>query len=502
MRVEDAAARAGADLRARFGGVPAPELGGRVRGSPARAGVVAAAVVVLFAVGLTAVVRSVRTSPTEAGGSGGPMWQKISIAKAFGAHAVVTNIDEIASGFIALGFEDRGWKKYPAGSSRQPELRPRLFRAWTSSDGVRWDRQATHGIPAFTSGDGGYVVQSGHQYVLVKMNEIFRSSDLLRWRRVPAFNRAGSVAVRRWRHGFDAVVDESVSADTQNWKHYRSEDGVRWVRIDDPNPSPLILGAFNAVRVGGRWLALVDENGDRRLYTSPDREHWAPLASNAPRLIDLLVPDRVRRRVLTIEYHAATPDVVTEGDGLWSTTNGAEWAASPAFHSRYPATSIDHPTVSGDWIVLGGQRRSPRREATMWASPDLKHWYELPVGMRKHRSGGSYPRTTGYRNTVVGLASEGTELVIWHRPRRAPTLVTLSGEARSVGGPRGAGSIVHSVRVRDAGGREITRVQVSTDGHYVVDLPPGQYRLRTECTRDRVTLRRADVRRNLVCQTR
>ena len=73
MRVEDAAARAGADLRARFDGVPAPELGGRVRGSPARAGVVAAAVVVLFAVGLTAVVRSARTSPTAGGGSGGPM---------------------------------------------------------------------------------------------------------------------------------------------------------------------------------------------------------------------------------------------------------------------------------------------------------------------------------------------------------------------------------------------------------------------------------------------
>ena len=496
MRVEDAAARAGADLRSRFDGVPVAELL-RGRGSPARAGVLVAVVVILFAVGLTAVVRSVRPSPTEAGGSGGPMWQKISIEKAFGAHAVVTNIDEIASGFVATGFEDRGWKKYPAGSSRQPELRPRPFRAWTSSDGVRWDRQATHGIPSFTSGDGGYVVQNGHQYVLVKVNEIFLSSDLLRWRRVPAFNRAGSVAVRRWRHGFDAVVDESLNGDTQDWKHYRSEDGRRWTRLADPNPSPLIIGAFNAIRIGGRWLALVDENGDRRLSTSLDREHWAAPTSNAPRLIDDLVADRAGSRALVIEYQTDR----TLGDRLWSTRDGTQWSEVGSFARRYPNATVDRLVQSGDWWVLGGFRGTKRETPTMWATRDFVHWMSVAVS-RSGRSA-AVPNLAAQGDRVIGLASEDTELVIWHRPRRAPTLVTLSGEARSVGGDATKNaSIVRSVRVEGAAGREITRVQVSADGHYAVDLPPGRYQLRTECMQRSVTLRRADVRRNLVCQIR
>ena len=345
-------------------------------------------------------------------------------------------------------------------------------------------------------------MQNGHQYVLVKVNEIFLSSDLLRWRRVPALNRAGSVAVRRWRHGFDAVVDEGLNGDTQDWKHYRSENGRRWTRLADPNPSRLIIAAFHAVRVDGRWLALADENGARRLYTSPDREHWAPLASNAPPLIDLLVPDRVRRRVLTVQYQSRPVGVPPAADSVWSTATGAVWSELSAFRERYPDARVESITTSGSWLVFGGDLTVIPDSARMWASPDLRRWIELPSALRGRNSTGSLVPLVSHRNIVVGLPSDSVSYWLWHRPRRASTLVTLTGIARSSGGPLGVESIVHSVRVQDAGGREITRVQVSADGHYAVDLPPGRYQLRTECMRDRVTLRRADVRRNLVCSIR
>ena len=172
------------------------------------------------------------------------------------------------------------------------------------------------------------------------------------------------------------------------------------------------------------------------------------------------------------------------------------WSEVGSFANRYPNATVDRLLQVEDWWVLGGVRGTKRETPTMWATRDFVHW----VGVAVSGSGRSaaVPYLAAHGDRVIGLA--GTELVIWRRPRRAPTLVTLTGEARSVGGPLGAGSIVHSVRVEAADGREVTRVQVSADGRYVVDLPPGQYKLRTGCMGDWAMLRIATVHRDLVCQ--
>lgn len=479
MRVEDVAARAGREMRVRFDGAAVPELVGRRTRSPARRALVVAIAVVLVAVGLTTLVRSGRSHPIAAG-SDGPMWQRVSIDRAFGGDATVDHVASGPAGFIAAGgVSHRCLAAAPLASCLTPAL-------WRSPDGVRWKQD--QGVP----GDVGQIVALASNRDRLVFLAIHSDGSVRSW---------AATADGSWRRG-EVVTNDPlarlnprrrgfmVSVGTGNhWDVRTSPDGLHWSEV----PRGVRSGFPPAARLADEFLASDYRRVPTRVLASSDGLAWHAIRSN--RAPDLIGSNDEHTQVLGI--------ALRRGAHLYSTRDAKAWSEVYSFHTRFPAAQPYAIEASGRWWILSGnQYASGTVQPEIWVSADLEHWIQRPIGLP--RSARLLQRSlllAARDNRVVALDQDQRSVLVWHRPRHVPTLVRVSGVWTGVGGPApGAlrpmrGSIV----ARSATGRTIERTETDEFGRYAFDLPPGRYVLTTSCETTTVPVIKQTVHPKIVC---
>ena len=124
--------------------------------------------------------------------------------------------------------------------------------------------------------------------------------------------------------------------------------------------------------------------------------------------------------MLAIQYEARN----TFGGRLWSTRDGRQWTEIRSFHAQMPVANPDRLVQSGKWWILGGNTGTPdgRRRSSMWASPDLRRWYEMPVARRGPKGSGSGVLLTAGNGRVFGFSPNaavddgGPSAWVWSPP--------------------------------------------------------------------------------------
>jgi hypothetical protein len=161
--------------------------------------------------------------------------------------------------------------------------------AWTTADGVTWQRHAVavlggssdpERMTAIAAGSRGLVAGGSVGPELFERHARFwRSADGIAWEPVPdepvAFADAEVRAITPYRDGFVAVGVVGTVQDPTGAVAWTSADGATWTRVDDP-----AFGGAEAVSVtpapfGG--LVAVGATVDRRTavsWTSPDGRTW------------------------------------------------------------------------------------------------------------------------------------------------------------------------------------------------------------------------------------
>ena len=407
MKVDDAGRRAGAALRDRFDRLPAPPLAETAPRRPRSgrtavlAGVAAVLVIVLF-VALVAPWREDDQQPSGPGGT----WKRIDTREAFGRDAspIITAWKE---GLLALGAH--------RGSSNSARPRP---VAWTSNDGEHWDPLEIDHAPR--SFGGWHSVTTRGDVIVAGIDnngQIWRSTDARRWLKVvdAEFHRGTSYFVQR-------THDRFVSWDVGpllGGRTMTSVDGRTWRSrlgsYEGDHPVGLSVGA----PLGRKWITLGGTGFPEvtpRVYSSADGARWSRITDAKPpiRLSAPLVANDARSRVLGIQYEPQGQF----GGRLWSTRNGATWGEIPSFHKQMPVGNPDHLVQVGNWWVLGGNTGTPdgKRRASMWVSPDLKRWDEMPARFRGPKNDGAGMLVLEHQGRVIGYSGADRFLWIWTPP--------------------------------------------------------------------------------------
>lgn len=505
---DDVAGRAGADVRARYDGAPAPELRGRRPASSRRALVIGLAVV-LVATGVVAVVRSARPPVRAAApvGQNGPMWQRISYDRAFGESATVRSVVAGSSGFLAVGGLAHRCPAFASTSACE------FTAAWTSEDGAHWTPVAKVPFRAPSA-----VAANGDTFVLIDSAEgqdyrIWSSTNGRDWTvRAHLHIGASSWGLGTVGRGFVAIHNGAGPNTAEKGPPHitwQSSDGGHWRRVA-PRAGQQ-TGVFPAARLGTRYLGLgTPATNDpipnilaRDLRTSTDGLHWSQIRTDhLPRTMH---GDHAGSRVLGLQPSVSPSGLLT------STTSGSRWTEVASFGERFPTAKPGDLVQSGTWWVLSGNFRATswgvrlqvesQFAPTMWASPDLEHWIEMPGPLRGHAALGRGVMLAAHHDRVVGVSDETRSLWVWTRPSHAPHLVRVSGTWRGVDGdaPGLRRPMLGRVDVK-RGGRIVDSAQTNTAGQYTVDLEPGSYVLHWPCGRTTVHVVRQEIRRDVLCQ--
>lgn len=413
MNVDDVGRREGAVLRDRFDGLAAPPPTALTveTSRPRRRGAlvgIAAALVVVVMILLFATWRD----PGPAAGPGGT-WNRFDVRKAFGADAHPFAIAKGGPGLVAIGSRS---------SSRHPVARAGV---WTSSDGERWTAVRGMPIPSdrFT-GFSGFVSRRGVLVASTGGGEIWRSTNGTRWRPVADLAEAelDSVRVEVGPRGFVAVGSQR-GAPLWAMPVWTSVNGRHWVAAEGSGTVTHPIGLLPVAPLGSSWLSLSNPtSAGLNVFESDDGVRWAVIpGANIPERFALpLASNHEHTRVLGIQYeHVEIPK--SFGGRVWSTRDGKNWTEITSFHEQMPVANPDHIVESGKWWVLGGNTgtRDGRRRASMWTSPDLRHWYEMPKQLRGPKTDGAGVFVTAISGGVVGLGGSGvrgSHVWVWNPP--------------------------------------------------------------------------------------
>ncbi len=413
MNVDDAGRYAGADLRRRFDGLPAPALDVRVAGGASarsrRGGALAGIAAVLVVVLVIVVVARTREGGT--GSTPGGSWKRVEVRAAFGRGARVTQVFADGSRFVAIG--TRG---------AAPAPRPAV---WTSRDGDEWSPIEGARFPGVASPFPGWVeavVRRGTIVASTYAGDLWRSTDARTWRRVAQLGRpAAGPYLAVVAHRYLAITP--IPAASNAGRVWTSGDGRRWSEVLVGEGLGTVPGLIPSARLGRTWLSLRDTGSETapQVFGSSNALNWSVIASADPpvRLAEPLVSDHSHSEVLGIQYEHYESRY-SFGGRLWSTRDGVHWTGITSFHERMPVANPDQLVQSGQWWVLGGNRGTADglRRVSMWSSPDLRHWYELPRALRGPETSGNGFLLSERAGRVVGLSNGDRAhfLVIWAPP--------------------------------------------------------------------------------------
>lgn len=394
MRVDEAGTAAGRRLRREFEGAILPPLAPGPRSRPMLRVTAIAVAVALVLTGAVVVARSVGRDDTSSAPD--RTWTRTPLRSAFGASVESVEVAGNDAGFVAAVRRD------------ESNSRTRGFELWSSSDGRRWSRRfRAAGHPWF-----GTVAATRRGFLVAVATEhrrlrTFVSDDGTDWSRGATPPHAEDPGFLGSDGEVFTLQDPSPGAAVPTWL---SRDGRRW----SARRAPYVPLA----RLGSRAVTLtsVSTMQPNRVATSSDLRHWKVLPGPLPpRLGRPLVAGPARRRVLLIQY-GADPNLA--GERLWTSIDARTWTEVDSFQRRFPTGNPDHLVPSGTWWVLGGNRGGgQQRRATMWTTPDLVHWIEMPATLRGPANRGDGVLLAASGSTVVGVANRPGYLWIWRRPR-------------------------------------------------------------------------------------
>ncbi len=412
MNVDDAGRRAGTALRDRFDRLPAPPLGETAPRRPRSGrtavltGVAAALVVAL----LIALVAPWGEDDQRAAGPGGT-WKRFEQRTAFGPGAFPTVITPWRGKLLALG----NARASQAFAGPDPA-------AWTSNDGSHWERIPVTAPPSRFNGFSSAATRGRVAVATASVEdhvEFWRSTDGAHWRSVEMAVRTGPTTeytVTRRPRGFVAVSPSPLGLTAA----YTSHDGRRWSSVaNEHDDVDHRTGLFSGGTLGRESISLwgvVPGTTRPLVFRSRDRIRWERITdAKAPdRLALPLVGNHSRSRVLGIQFDPFP----SSGGRLWWTRDGATWTQIESFHQQMPVGNPDHLVQAGRWWVLGGNTGASdrRRQTTMWVSPDLKRWYEMPARFRGPKNGGTGMLVVEHDGRVVGWSRPDHSLWIWTPP--------------------------------------------------------------------------------------
>jgi hypothetical protein len=225
-----------------------------------------------------------------------------------------------------------------------------------------------------------------------------------------------SFSVAPGPHGFIAIMrDPEPSWTALTWSS--SPDGRCWRRTDSVGTESAPVGLYPRAPLRDRWLSAtpvpLEASTGYALFTSRDAVHWVKAAGTEPeRFAPQLRETRDHRSVLAIQYEP--PGGL--GGRLWRTRDTTAWTEITSFHRSMPYGNPDHLEQSGHWWVLGGFTGEPgtlKLHASMWSSPDLEHWYEMPAALRGKQ--GAQVSVIAANGRVVGFrsASQLPQPILW-----------------------------------------------------------------------------------------
>ena len=503
MRVDDAGARAGTELRDRFAGEFAPALPWELVASPERRTymsrfvlVLAGLMVVAVATSLTLVALDART-PTRSE-HGGPMWQRVSFDRAFGRNARVDRVVGGPRGYVASGRVIRPDNFDVTGQTATPAL-------WWSQDGSRWQRAEVPRLLAI------FGLGEGHGRFLAAMKrssrryEIWMSTDGRSWDRTATLRTGGfGFDLGATKTGF--FVTSHLSGDSLLPRRvWSSRDGARWSVVSPQRGT--VAGLVPQVRVRKGFGTVFNVPGPPSFakggpqFYSVDGLRWKPF----PPTPGVLGVAGDGRQVVGVgsEPGATTGSVLLD--------RGHGFREVQSFAERFPGQNPDHVVASGRWFVVGGHDGVPLSnprlagrsvDMNVWATPDLRHWIHLPRQLQGTEGDASGVSLAVSGRSVVATVPEGQWIWVWHRPARTPQLVRVSGTWRAVGGfaPGPPRPSPGRIEVKTLDGKLIDSAETDAEGRFALDLEPGRYVLDGPCDRTAVRVGRQPIHRDVTCQ--
>jgi len=340
----------------------------------------------------TAVVTTVTVADTTLPAEASPFvpWTRVAVQDSLESEGALAMHDvlKVDDGWVAVGTE----RIDDVGRAA----------AWTSDDGVDWDRLGQEAFPTETSGDTEMrsVVQLGDQLVAAGVTfgddrdaVVWTSVDGTEWRRVSSesFGGEGNQAIRgltMWESGVVAVGWDHT-AEASNGAIWISPNGLDWVRASDPHDAlagegdqrvhDAAAGGPGLVAVGDTRLITEEGTWDAEIWVSADGDVWervdntqAGLAGEGDQLANVV---RAGSDVVLVagfdsgdERDAA---VWTSSDGeTWSQVDQRDVLGGPHRQEIHGLTR-----VGTGWVAAGWTYSDPDdRDAAIWASEDANTW--------------------------------------------------------------------------------------------------------------------------------
>jgi hypothetical protein len=258
--------------------------------------------------------------------------------------------------------------------------------AWTTTDGVTWERhgveilgaeEAAERMTTVVALEGGYVAGGSVGPELQERHARFWTSvDGVSWQPVAddpdVFENAEVRSIVRFNDGFVAVGVVGTVQEHTGAVAWTSPDGTTWTRVDDPAFDACEAVAIVAAPFGG--LVAVGSDVDRReavTWTSPDGAQWTKAPSQASRqhpggyawMTDVVA---IGNSVIAVGvYQGLQRGTATS----WVTRDGMSWerarAAPVQEQAEFHAITPGGPGA----IVVGAWGRPDSDIPTVWLTP-------------------------------------------------------------------------------------------------------------------------------------